>query len=349
MGLGMNSKLLCCMIGLGMGLFLILTPRLRFQLKTPWPYLGALITFAMMTPIFIWNQQHEWLSFKYQFLNRHQEAHGVDLTRWFQFLGYQITFMSPAVYFMMILAFIYGLKKIVDDRWRYIIALPAPSLALFYYQPLMSAYKPHWSGPAYLILLLGAVQLYLTGIPKFLKPKSKIITGLAIIFFVPLQLLYIPLITPTLPIIQQSVSPQTKWNPEWDFTNEFYGWLELGDEVKRLRSEIFSSTGRTPELAAQRYELIAQLIWASKENVWQLSRDWTQYWSEQTEKDRTGLVGKDFLIVNNDKYSDDPNTRAKFDSCERKEWKYYRSGIFIEKVHARTFYIYYCKNFQGLK
>lgn len=349
MGLGMNSKLLCCMIGLGMGLYLLLTPRLRWHLITPWPYVGALITFTMMTPIFIWNQQHDWLSFRYQFLNRHQEAHGVDFSRWFQFLTYQITFMSPVVYFMMILAFFYGLKKIKDDRWRFIFALPAPSLALFYYQPLMSAYKPHWSGPAYMILLLGAVQLYLNGVPNFIKPKSKIISTLAILFFVPFQLLYIPLITPVIPKISKTLNPNAEWNPQWDFTNEFYGWLELGDEVKRIRTDISGHTGKTPLLAAQRYELVGDLIWATKEDVWQLSKDWTEYWSEQSDEDRSRLLGQDFLVVNTDKYSDDPMTRAKFDSCEKYDWKYYRSGIFMNSVHARTFFIYYCKNFGGLK
>jgi dolichol-phosphate mannosyltransferase len=348
MGLGMNSKLLICMIGLGLGLYLLLTPRLRWHLKTPWPYLGALITFIMMLPVFIWNQQHDWLSFRYQFLNRHHEAHGADLGRWFQFLGIQISFMSPAIYFLMALAFIYGLKNLKDDRWRFMFAIPAPSLALFYYQPLMSAYKPHWSGPAYMILLLGAVQLFLKGWPGILKPKSKWIIGFSIIVFIPFQLLYIPLITPIIPKIHQVFSKNAEWNPQWDFSNEFYGWLELGTEVKKIRSDIAIRTGRTPELAGQRYELIAQLIWATKEDVWQLSKDWTEYWSEQTEQDRASLIGKDFLVVNTDKYADDPMTRAKFDSCEKNEWIYRRTGIFIQQIPARTFYIYYCKNFGGL-
>jgi hypothetical protein len=345
MGLGMNSKLTCCLIGLGMGAYLLITPRLRWHLRTPWPYVGALITFILMIPVFVWNAQHQWASFDYQFLARHQEAHHLDIGRWLQFWSYQWIFMSPVVYFLMVVAFFYGIRNVKDDRWRFIFALPAPALALFYYQPLMSAYKPHWSGPAYMILLFGAVKIYLDGIPGFIHARSRVITVFSLLFMIPFQLLYIPLLTPVIPkIFAAYASPDQKWNPTWDFTNEFYGWRELGQHVKEMRDEIAAKTGKPPELAAQRYELIAQLTWGTQEKVWQLCRDRDQYLYEQSDADRAALLGKDFLVVNNDKYQQDPREVANFDSCDKTDWPYYRG-----KTLARTFFIYYCHNFQGLK
>ncbi len=357
MGLGMNSKLTCCLLGLGIGLYLVLTPRLRWHLLTPWPYLGAFITFVMMTPVFLWNSQHQWATFDYQFMSRHQEAHGIDWGRWFQFWSYQWAFMSPMIYFLMLIAFFYGLKKIRDDRWRFIFALPAPALSLFYYQPLMSAYKPHWSGPAYMILLFGAVKIFLDGIPGWLKPQSKIITTMTVIFLLPFQLLYIPLFTPVIPKIfalaNVSSNPgsnsNNQWNPTFDFTNEFYGWKELGAQVHQLQEELLQKTGKKPELAAQRYELIAQLTWGTQDKVWQLSHDRDQYLYEQSDKDRELLQGKNFLIVNNDKYQQDPMEIASFDSCLKSEFPIYRKELTGQKILARTFYIYHCVNFKGLK
>jgi dolichol-phosphate mannosyltransferase len=252
--------------------------------------------------------------------------------------------MSPVVYFLMLVAFIYGIRKIKDDRWRFIFVLPAPALALFYYQPLMSAYKPHWSGPAYMILLFGAVKIFLDGIPGFIPAKSKWIASFALVFMVPFQLLYITLLTPVIPkIFAATAAPDQKWTPSWDFTNEFYGWPELGAHLKEVRDEITAKTGQTPLFAAQRYELIAQLTWGTQEKVWQLCRDRDQYLYEQSDADRLALVGRDFLIVNNDKYPQDPREVAHFESCDKLEWPFYRGEIL-----ARTFYIYHCKNFQGL-
>jgi dolichol-phosphate mannosyltransferase len=349
MGLGMNSKLTCCLIGLGLGLFLLLTPRLRWQLRTPWPYVAALITFAMMTPVFLWNSQHDWASFNYQFMSRHQEAHHLDFTRWLQFWSYQWIFMSPVVYLLMLTAFIYALTKLKDDRWRFVFALPAPALALFYYQPLMSAYKPHWSGPAYMILLFGACKIFLDGIPGILKAKNKILAGVALVFFIPFQLLYIPLLTPIIPQIFAAASPGQKWNPTWDFTNEFYGWLELGDHVKKIQEDLALKNGKKPLLGAQRYELIAQFTWATKDTVWQLGRDRDNYLYEQTDEDRAKLIGQDFLIVNNDKYEQDPLEIARFDSCEKQQWPFYRKSLSGDEILSRVFNIYYCRNYQGLR
>lgn len=352
MGLGMNSKLTVCLIGLGMGLFLLLTPRLRWHLLTPWPYLGALLTFILMAPVFYWNSQHEWASFHYQFLSRHQEAHGIDISRWLQFWSYQWIFMSPIIYVLMMLGLFYGLYKGLfrakDDRWRFISLLPLPALILFYYQPLMSAYKPHWSGPAYMILLFGAVQLFLQmWTSSSIKGKSILIFA-GVLSLLPFQLLYIPLFTPVIPKVfswlQNGKENPTPWNPTWDFSNEFYGWVEVGEHIKKLRTEIETQTSHKVHFGAQRYELISQLTWGTNEKVWQLCRERDQFFYDQPLEEKMKLMGDDFLIVNNDKYSRDPMEIALFDRCEKSEFPFYR-GDFL----ARTFFIYHCFNFQGLK
>lgn len=359
MGLGMNSKLTCCMLGLGMGLFLVFTPRVRHHLKTPWPYLGALLTFVLMTPVFYWNSQHEWASFHYQFLARHQEARGFDFPRWLGFWGYQWLFMSLAVYAMMLVAFFKGaftfLKSdTLSERFRFIFLLPLPALALFYYQPFFSAYKPHWSGPAYMILLFGAVKLFLSGLQIagkiWLKPKSKFIITLGAITLLPFQLIYIPLFTPIVPQIQKKLTPDQTWNPTWDFSNEFYGWEEIGQKMKEVREEYLATQPEKKiHFAGQRYELISQLTWGTKEKVWQLCNERDQFKYDQPDSEKQKLFGDDFIVVNNDKYPRDPMELVKFDSCTKSEFPFYRKSFSGETVLSRTFYIYICKNFQGVK
>jgi len=359
MGFGMNSKLTCCLVGLGMGLYLLFTPRVRHHLLTPWPYIGALITLIMMAPVFYWNSQHEWASFHYQFLARHQEARGVDWNRWLQFWSYQWLFMSIAIYFLMLMAFIKGAFTFLkDEKFRFIFLLPLPALALFYYQPLFSAYKPHWSGPAYMILLFGAVQIFLNGLQiqgkNWIKPKSKILFFLGTITLLPFQLLYVPLFAPVIPKLHRALAPaEQPWVPKWDFSNEFYGWKEVGARIKNFREEALQltplETKKKIHFAAQRYELISQLTWGTKEKVWQLCNERDQFKYDQPDIEKEKLYGDDFIIVNNDKYERDPLEIVKFDSCTKTEFPFYRTSSGGEEILARTFYIYYCKNFQGIK
>ncbi len=347
MGLGMNSKLTCCLIGLGFGLYLMLTPSRRHHLLTPWPWLGMLITFVMMIPIFYWNAQHDWASFEYQFLRRHNEAYGADWNRWFQFWSYQWIFMSPGLYFLIACAFTAGFAHFKDIRYRVLSLVTFPALALFYYQPLMSAYKPHWSGPAYLVLFVGGIALFCQGYRvgnwQIIKPYSKVISMISIFFLLILNSVYIPLFTPIIPKLYQTFAKNPQdWQPKWDFSNEFYGWIELGDHLKKLRDQL------PPEekvfFGAQRYELISQLTWGTKEKVWQMTTESDQFYFDQPLTDKLQLRGQSAFIVNNDKYPRDPLDRAVFDSCSKTEMPIYRGATL-----ARTFHIYYCKNFQGLK
>jgi dolichol-phosphate mannosyltransferase len=222
-----------------------------------------------------------------------------------------------------------------------------PTLAIFYYQPLMAAYKPHWSGPAYLILLLAACKIFLDGLQLFnkqiLQPKSKALAAFALVFLIPLNLIYIPLVTPIIPkIYAMTNSDPGSWQPKWDFTNEFYGWKAVGEKVRQMQAQLGTADSK-PQLGAQRYELISQLMYGADEKVWQLTFEKDQFHFDQPAADKQQLIGKNFLVVNNDKYPRDPKEISKFDSCEKTEFPFYRGQIL-----ARTFYIYFCKNYQGL-
>lgn len=344
MGFGMNSKLTCCLIGLGMGLYLLTTKRVRWHLATPWPYLGALITFLMMTPIFWWNSQNGWATFDYQFSSRHTEAAGADWNRWLQFWVYQVVLMSPGVFALIAAAFVTGISRFREERWRWLFCLAVPSIGLFYYQSLFAAFKPHWSGPAYLILLFGACELFLRGVKGWWQPASRKLAVFTGSFLVLFFLLYIPLLTPVIPRAYSLFAPVDSWNSLWDPTNEFYGWREVGAHLRERRQQAEQEGGRSVQLGAQRYEVIAQAQWGSGEKVWRLSKERSQYFFEQSDELLQQLYGERFLVITSDKYNEDPMAYAYFDQCTPSEFPIYRNGIF-----ARKFYIYDCSNFQGPK
>jgi dolichol-phosphate mannosyltransferase len=63
MGLGMLSKYTIALLGPATLIFLLLDPRSRRWLWSPWPYVAALIALLLFSPVITWNAAHDWASF----------------------------------------------------------------------------------------------------------------------------------------------------------------------------------------------------------------------------------------------------------------------------------------------
>lgn len=348
MGLGLNSKFIMAMLAPGFGLYLLMTPQRRKDLLTPWPWVGVLIATLICLPIFWWNHIHEWPGFKFQFAERHNH-HDPSFTRWLGFIAAQIGFYTPVLYAFMIFAFGLAWKKRLEARWRFVFALAAPSIFLFYPHPYFSDYKPHWSGPACLFIIMATGYLYSQGLiwkeRIVLKPRSDWIRNGLLVFLIPINLMiYTPFLYPWMPKAFAVLQPGKEWKTTYDLSNEFYGWEDLGTYVNRRQREIHAELGRKPFLASHRYETTAQTTWGTKQKVYMLNTTVSQYTVMQTEAEINSLKGMDALFVVSEKYKVDPFKYAEFESCEPEEFKTYRHGI-----HARTFTVFFCKNFIRIK
>ena len=347
MGLGLNSKFVIALLAPGFGIYLLATPQRRKDLLTPWPWVGFLIATVICSPIFLWNHLHDWPGFKYQFGSRHA-SDGIKLSRWFVFLGAQLVFYTPVLYFLIVVSFITSVVKFAESRWRYLFSLAVPSIAIFYTQPLFADYKPHWSGAACTLLLIGAGGIWSQGLrwrqKKIIQARSKILSRGIIAFVVPvLILVYTPIFYPWVPKVFKLVAPNSEWMTTNDFSNELTGWEELGQFVNRRQREIHAESGRKPFIAAQRYETTAQTTWGTKQKVYMLNLTTSQYTVMQTPEEMKNLQGQDAIFVSTEKYYEDPMEWAKWDQCQKEELKTFRHG-----EHARTFYVFYCTNFQGI-
>lgn len=347
MGLGLNSKFIIALLAPGFGLYLLATPARRKDLLTPWPWVGFLIATVLCTPIFLWNHLNEWPGFKYQFHDRHT-GETFNLSRWFVFFAAQLLFTTPFLYVMIVLAFITSIVKIKEARWRFLFCLTVPSIAVFYPQPLFAEYKPHWSGAAYTLLLIGCGAIWSQGLTwgrrHIVVARSKIFTRGILGFFIVLGLIsYTPFIYPWIPKAFKFFAPKAEWQTTYDFSNEFTGWEDLGRYVNRRQREIHAESGRKPFIAAHRYENTAQTTWGTKQKVYMLSSTVSNYTVMQSPEEMNNLKGQDAIFVSTEKYPADPMGWAAWDGCQKEEMKTFRHG-----VHARTFNIYYCRNFQGI-
>ncbi|MBX2987200.1 MAG: glycosyltransferase family 39 protein [Bdellovibrionaceae bacterium] len=348
MGLGLNSKFIMALLAPGFGVYLLMSPGRRRELAGPWPWMGVLIATLICLPIFLWNHAVDWPGFKYQFHDRHS-GEGFSLARWMGWFAAQVLFLTPFVYFMIACAFFRSWFLRREARWRFLFALTVPSLLIFTVQPFFAEYKPHWAGPAYLLLTMGAGALWSEGLTlwdrPWLKPKSKAITLGILAFLVPINLfVYSTFAGPWMPKVHRFFKPNQPWNTTWDLSNEFTGWEELGQEVNRRQREIHALTDKRPFIAALRYETTAQTYWGTKQKTYHMSFTRSHYTVAQNQtKDFDNLKGLDALVVTTEKYPAQPSEWGRFDSCEPSEFKTYRGD-----EHARTFTIWWCKNFQGV-
>jgi 4-amino-4-deoxy-L-arabinose transferase-like glycosyltransferase len=109
-GLGLLSKYSALFLGLGALFWLIVdawqrrgadAPKKTKWLATPWPYLGAALALLIATPHLIWQAQHQWMTFAFQF----GRVGGGAVTLRFigEFLAAQIGLATPLIFLLMVI------------------------------------------------------------------------------------------------------------------------------------------------------------------------------------------------------------------------------------------------------
>src|SRR6266436_10286696 len=67
-GLALLSKFTVVMLLPAVAAFMLVPDWWRRWLSSPYPWLAALIAVVLFLPFLIWNAQHDWASFKFQFV-----------------------------------------------------------------------------------------------------------------------------------------------------------------------------------------------------------------------------------------------------------------------------------------
>lgn len=340
MGLGLNSKFITVLLAPGFALYMLFNNQHRKDLLTPWPWMGAGIATLLSFPIFYWNWISDWPSFKYQFHDRHAHT-AFSFLRWLEFLGAQLLFYSPFLYVLILFVFVYALFQRKKNNWLFIFSLSAPALCVFYPQPLYAEYKPHWTGAAILILIIGVAGALNQGV---ISKKNYWIRSISAFFILFAFVTYSPFVYPWIPKVYRKLTT-AEWSPRMDLSNEFFGWRELGAHLHQLQDQYKDTlSGTRPFLSSQRYETTAQVYWGAQEKTYMLGTPVSHYTVLQHQEGINHLFGKNTLFVSTDKYPEDPQHQAHFSSCQKlPDFQTYR----VDEL-SRTFYIYYCQDFQGI-
>ena len=154
-GLGLLSKYSALFLGLGTLIWLIVDVRQRHWLKSPWPYLGALLALLIFLPNLLWQSQHQWETFDFQF-GRIGGGH-FTLRFIFDFLGAQLGLATPLIFILMVCGLWHGTRR-GDDRLL-LSVLVWTGMAYFLEHALHDRVQGNWPCflyPALAILAAGS-------------------------------------------------------------------------------------------------------------------------------------------------------------------------------------------------
>jgi 4-amino-4-deoxy-L-arabinose transferase-like glycosyltransferase len=87
-GLALLSKFTAGLLLPAVAAFMLVPPWRARWLRSPYPWAAALIAFALFLPVVIWNMQHDWASFRFQFV-RAAATHEWSLRTLGEFIGLQ--------------------------------------------------------------------------------------------------------------------------------------------------------------------------------------------------------------------------------------------------------------------
>ncbi|NPD46094.1 MULTISPECIES: glycosyltransferase family 39 protein [unclassified Lentimicrobium] len=161
-GLGMISKYTT--LFLWPGIFLYIQFYNRNWFKSLSLYAAGIISVIVFSPVLIWNYMHHFISFTFHGDRVGMGSQGIR----FDFIGTEILgeflYQNPVVFLLVWIAVIYGWKNkgsfLEKKKFHFLLFQSLPMIGVFLFVSLFRKTLPHWTGPAYVsLLLVGAAFL----------------------------------------------------------------------------------------------------------------------------------------------------------------------------------------------
>jgi hypothetical protein len=238
-GFALLSKYHSVFLVAGVFLYILFYNRNWFRAKET--YLAFFIAIAMFTPVILWNYHNSFVSFAF---HENRVGHSGIRIRW-DYFGTELAgqfFYSNPVNFILVLFTLFAIlrkKQFLEKTClRLLLLMSLPLALVFMVFSLYSSTLPHWTGPAYLGLILIAAA-WLSG-TEGKKSNPKLVPWplrLALVF-------QVVLIAAGVLQINYGIIPLKKHGLD-DMTAQLQGWKQLGEKFRAV-SERDVKSGRMP-------------------------------------------------------------------------------------------------------
>lgn len=151
-GVAALSKYHAVFLFVGALAFIVTRADARHWLRSPGPYLAAVIALGLAMPVIVWNAQHDFASIRFQ--AGRAATHGIHFGALAQNVGGQLGYLTPWIGVPLLWQLIRGLGIGPRDAPRWLLCcLAVGPIAVFTLISLGgNPGLPHWPAPGYLLL-----------------------------------------------------------------------------------------------------------------------------------------------------------------------------------------------------
>lgn len=229
-GLGMLSKYTSIFLWAGIFFYLVFHNRNWF--KSLYLYLAGIISLLIFSPVLLWNKQHHFISFTFHEDRVNLTGSGVR----FDLIGTEIIgeflYQNPIVFILSWIAVVFVIRRRKEitnlPKLQILLYQSLPMIGVFLFFSLFRRTLPHWTGPAYLSLIIIAAY-YLSrkkddvsfAIPTIIKSSLFLIIFVLSIGFAQINFGIIDL---------KKLSGN-------DITTDVYGWRKLNEPFSEIKKE----------------------------------------------------------------------------------------------------------------
>jgi 4-amino-4-deoxy-L-arabinose transferase-like glycosyltransferase len=157
----------------------LFNPDVRRQLRTPTPWLAALLAILLTLPVWIWAVQHGWDNIEFQ-LQVRQDIEPLGVRHLAKFVVSSVLVASPPLFVAMAVVWCRALAR--SPPWKAVAFGAAAPFVVFGLVSLRTHVGAHWGGPG---LVLGALLLAMMPAPRprrALACASAAFSGLVTVF-----------------------------------------------------------------------------------------------------------------------------------------------------------------------
>ena len=252
LGVALGSKYTAIVLAAAVGISLAGSGTLRSRLREPGPWVALAVAALVFMPVLLWNAEHGWISFLFQF--RHgfalpkQPGLAAALLRQRDYLAGMAGLASPVLFPLFAIATARGFSSRASGPQLMLAMVALVTTAFFGYGAFRQRVEANWPAPAYLpaVVLLATLSW---GEPA----RRWIRAGLALAACMTLAI-YSHALVPILPIA-----------PSRDPVGRSAGWDSMAAAVDRTR-ESLPESGATTWAAGDRYQEAALLAFHDPEH-----------------------------------------------------------------------------------
>jgi hypothetical protein len=233
------SKYTALFFGPAILIWLIVVPKLRRWLISPWPYLGGLAALAVFSPVIRWNADHQWVSFLKQFGRARIEDFKFSYIG--ELIPTQIAFATPLVWILgaMGLYTLFRRNSGAQPSRVLINAMFWTIVVYFVWHSLHARVEANWFAPVYpAFAVAAAVAAQLTP----WEGRWRRLAEFCFNWAVPSGIVLFALL-----VVQANTGVLSGYRRDATVRSVGVGWPELAAEIEAVRVRVGASCVLAPD------------------------------------------------------------------------------------------------------